>query len=272
MNPYDMLAKDLMARQSEVDAQAQFAKDIAMQQASQKQNPYLPALAKLTDVWTGSNFSQQVKEQDPLAQAGKVMALQNYAANQQRALDKSKIDVLKAATKGTKGKTLTTSALDQLSDLKVQYSSADQLLNDWEKNVGKQRQGGGGLKDLGTSMISQYDPFSPEAQYKDTMKLKAQIIGKALEGGKLTDVDYEKYLKFIPGPGDTKERAAAKIKSLKNEMATKYNVNYDTYSQAGYDLGSLNKLQTGTPAPQKEESGDKFSDPEFLAWKKSKGL
>ena len=154
-----------------------------------------------------------------------------------------------ADKKDSGGKTLTASETEQLADIKNQLGSIDNIYTDWKK------------RGLGADNVSAYIgnnlagylPNTTTAEYKDNLKQKAQIIGKALEGGKLTDVDYEKYINFLPQPGDTESRAKNRIENLKTALKNAYNVRTKTFGEAGYNTSNLSPIEgAGNLSPEQE--------------------
>jgi hypothetical protein len=78
------------------------------------------------------------------------------------------------------------------------------------------------------------------------LKANAQIIGKSLEGGKLTDQDIDRYKQMLPNLNDSPEAARGKVSVLQNLLAQKQQAEQAALSQAGYDVGAI----TGSPARQ----------------------
>lgn len=77
---------------------------------------------------------------------------------------------------------------------------------------------GGDLPFVGN--LNTLNPFDAEGQAFDLqIKAVAQSLGKALEGGKMTDADREFYMSFLPNRRDTRDVAVGKINQLK-EMIT----------------------------------------------------
>lgn len=212
----------------------------------------LSPLMRYAEAYTGTPTGYKAPQDisTKLAQAAQV---RHGITQDQIALLKAKI----AAKSKDEGAKMTDSAKTQFADLKTQYNSIDDLYSDWESKILGNRITRAGSK------ISAAMPGTTEAQYDDKLKQKAQLIGKALEGGKLTDVDYQKYIKFLPTAGDTEEEARNKIESLKTEIKNAYNTKLTTFAETNTNIGSLKALDNGA---------DKYQDKGFLEWKKSKGL
>ncbi len=248
----DLIQQNIALREQEISGQeAQLAK---LQNQPKKMD--LTPLAMLVDTVTGSKdrgLSKMAMAMKPKDNSVKLNALRQQLLQQKQGLTGDQIKLLTALGKNKadakkSGKILTSSAVNELSDVETQYNTADSIMKDWQESVGDQRGDLGRVGSWGSGFI----PGSSEDIYGDRRKLQAQTIGKALEGGKLTDVDYEKYLKFIPGLGDTKEQAESKIKSLKNAMANKYNTSVDSYQKAGFSTGDLGTLDVSGESNEQE--------------------
>jgi hypothetical protein len=149
-------------------------------------------------------------------------------------------------------KLLTATETAQLADLKTQLGSVDSLYADWKTKVG----GVGGTADYLGNILKSNIPNTELSKYNDNLKQKAQLIGKALEGGKLTDVDYTKYVKFLPQVGDTEERAQSRIENLREEFHSAYSNKIKTFGEAGYKTSGFSGVseQAGTaPGSTKEQ-------------------
>lgn len=82
------------------------------------------------------------------------------------------------------------------------------------------------------------------------LKLNAQTIGKYLEGGKLTDMDIDRYKQMLPNMTDSPQAASEKTKLLLTLISNKQKSEIDGLTQAGYDVGRI-KLYT----PNMEQAG-----------------
>lgn len=101
----------------------------------------------------------------------------------------------------------------------------------------------GMLKDIGAaheklgagSSFAQWIGGTKSAQYKDQMKVATQVIGGILEGGKLTDKDYDRYLGMMPAAGDFSPTAMNKVMSIAALLSRKRDSNLAALQSAGYD-------------------------------------
>lgn len=71
------------------------------------------------------------------------------------------------------------------------------------------------------------------------LKTRAQIIGKYLEGGKLTDSDIERYKAQLPQFTDAPDVARGKVQNLQRLIAQKQSAEANAIGQAGYDTSGL---------------------------------
>jgi len=246
----ELIQSGISQREKEISAQeSQISK---LQNQPQKMD--LTPLAMLVDTITGNKdqgLTKTAMALRPKDNSVKLNALRQQLLQQKQGLTGDQIKLLSAMGKGSqkeKGKQLTASAVSELSDVETQYNTADSIMSDWQKNIGSQRGGSGRVG----SKLSSFVPGSTEDMYDDKRKLQAQTIGKALEGGKLTDVDYEKYLRFVPGVFDTEEQADQKIKNLKDAMANRYDTSLDSYKKAGFNTGDLKKIKENNKPEQSE--------------------
>ena len=255
----DYLAAQTLQDVNQQRLRAQGERDIAKMMLGKKGQVDLSPLMALADSWTGSNMSRGYKAPEDVGK--KAMGYQMMANQSDRMADKSQLELLKnihkdkaasAASKKRSMKPITASAATQLADLRTQYNMADQLYGDWSGNVLDERGGKDSLMGrMSSKAATLLNPGSPEDLYGDNQKRSAQIIGKALEGGKLSDVDYTKYLRFIPGAFDTKEQAEKKVNELKQAMANQHNQMVGTYVEAGFDTAVLSRLDANARVGKK---------------------
>jgi hypothetical protein len=79
-------------------------------------------------------------------------------------------------------------------------------------------------------------PGTDANSYKAGLKPKIQALGTALEGGKLTDADFDKYADMIPGPGTFPDQKTAMIKALRDSLKAKRDAEANTLQGAGYKV------------------------------------
>jgi hypothetical protein len=94
--------------------------------------------------------------------------------------------------------------------------------------------------------------------FDNQKKAMMQKIGTYLEGGKLTDVDFEsKYLPMAPNFDDPPALKKAKLANLEKMVKQRMNSEIDSYGKAGYNVGNFNKAEAipGNPLAKKPTQG-----------------
>lgn len=89
------------------------------------------------------------------------------------------------------------------------------------------------------SSLAQWFGSSKSAQYRDQLKVAAQVIGGILEDGKLTDPDYARYKEMMPAPGDFSATALNKVKSIAAILQTKRDSQVAALGQAGFEVSGF---------------------------------
>jgi hypothetical protein len=89
------------------------------------------------------------------------------------------------------------------------------------------------------SGATQFLPGTDAAKYRDAQQLAGQAVGLILEGGKLSDRDKPFYMDLMPTAGDSDDRAAAKLKNVKDMLARKAASDVEALKQGGYNVGGL---------------------------------
>lgn len=121
-----------------------------------------------------------------------------------------------------------TSVLTTLADI----DSARNIMADLESGRPEPEGYGARVSSFLSGKVGQ----TKEGQYETRKKAAAQLIGGIMEGGKLTDNDFARYLNMMPGVGDTKEQAANKANMLRAMLGAKANSLRSSFSGAGYKL------------------------------------
>jgi hypothetical protein len=120
------------------------------------------------------------------------------------------------------------------------FDSAVQLVDDLDKAWNEK---------TGTfSGITQWLPNTDSGKYNDQAKVAAQTIGSILEGGKLTDNDYSKYLAMLPAPGDSQDTKNNKIATLKRQIDLKKKGSIAGLEQAGYNTKGFKQAPASDPS------------------------
>lgn len=151
-----------------------------------------------------------------------------------------------------------------------QFDSALKMADDaFSSYKSKASEFGSGLKSMA--------PGSDANQYEKERDVTAQAIGTILEGGKLTEPDYNRYKSMLPSPWDTNAVAEAKVQAIKNLIETKRQGKIEGLRQTGFDVANVPtrspegfkqaspKSGTATAATQKMNN----DDIKALNWAKS---
>lgn len=153
----------------------------------------------------------------------------------------------KLGKKETEGKPVASEVAQRIGTLDAASQQVDQLESDWRNKTGV------------FSGFTQFAPGTDAAQYRDSAKLAAQGIGQIIEGGKLTDSDYDRYLGMMPTAGDSKERAQEKFDRLRNYIVSRKKTSIEGARQAGYNTAGF--TDTPTPKPSNLSTGTATAAP-----------
>ncbi len=149
------------------------------------------------------------------------------------------LDKFKATSSGS-GQKITAGTAKEVGEIDAAVAMADSLWTSYEKNA---RGFGSGLK----AML----PGADANLYEKGRDVAAQTIGGILEGGKLTEQDYARYRKMLPGPGDTNEQAQAKYQAIKSLINEKRKGAIGGLSASGFDTSGFSQSPASTlTAPQ----------------------
>ncbi len=108
----------------------------------------------------------------------------------------------------------------------------------------------GGVVDQGKSRASAYIPNSDVANYNLQADMFAQKLGTTLEGGKLTDTDYQsKYRNMVPRPGDSAETKQKKLANIDALLAGYGSARESAYGRSGYRTPRPKPETTPRPRP-----------------------
>lgn len=125
------------------------------------------------------------------------------------------------------GKQMPASEGAQIGELDAAVATLDDLFADWESNANEE---------FWPDAIAAKLPGTAASRYTDKQKAAAQTVGTILEGGKLGEADLPRYLNLLPSAGDGKERAEAKVKTLKKMLGDKRAAKLNGLGRAGFDV------------------------------------
>jgi hypothetical protein len=106
--------------------------------------------------------------------------------------------------------------------------NAQKILETWKSKAG----------DVGSWLLSKL-PATEASRYGDNARAAAQVIGTYLEGGKLTDADYPKYLAMLPQPGDSEKTAKNKVDAIETLIADRQAAEKQALTATGYDVSRI---------------------------------
>jgi hypothetical protein len=112
-------------------------------------------------------------------------------------------------------------------DSRAAMESADKLLESFKKKTNF------------VSGVAQFLPGTDATMYQDERKVAAQVIGRLLEGGKLSDADLPRYVEMLPSPGDGAKRAKNKIDAIKAMVRTKLRADERALRGSGYNTRGI---------------------------------
>ena len=165
---------------------------------------------------------QQPDQQQMIQQALIFDILQNKGKNV------AQIKTLAGILSPGGSKPLSTAAAQQLSDL----DTAKQYLTDLDKTIDDNKGNFGPIK----GRLGAANPYDTNAQSLNAeLQTVAQIIGKALEGGKLSDNDRKFYQQNLVTISDTPALAKAKIKRLTKKLEDQRSIRSKGFENIGYN-------------------------------------
>jgi len=154
----------------------------------------------------------------------------------------------KKAQDSDKGKILT----GEQTKLLAGFKSSEDQLNGIEREIDKNAD----FMGPALGRLFGKSPYATETLAFDArMKLAAQKIGVALEGGKLTDEDIARYRQMLPNLTDTPEVARAKVGIVRELLATEQASQLSTLGAGGYDVSRLATPQPPQSAPAVKTRG-----------------
>lgn len=163
-------------------------------------------------------------------------------------------------TGGPGGKNVSGEVAQNIGKYDAAMTQIDSLEKDWLAKASGSLSG-----------VAQYLPGTDAAQYVDAQKLSAQNIGQIIEGGKLTDTDFDRYLSMMPTAGDSEERAAEKFKRLREYVAERKTSSVDGARQAGYNVSGFTPPVVAEGKLKGPTSGKAFAAPSSPPRALSKG-
>lgn len=182
-------------------------------------------------------LQQQMKaEQDAKAQelAAREVAVKEARESREERLAKQDIALRERQVALAERQATGRGAGEQLTAAKAaelgQFESAEGLLDEMKSKFDQLGPG---------AVLTQYIPTTDAARFESSRVATAQTIGKILEGGKLTDVDFEKYLDLMPSQSDSKGTAQHKIGTIKKMIELEKTGQLESLRKAGFNVNEF---------------------------------
>lgn len=181
----------------------------------------------------GSEF--QGPEQKAIAQqlAGKLdqetaQAMQNTLVRENQILSQQGAAMAKMMGGGAKkGKAIGSADVRSIAELKGAEGMISDLYRSFKNDTGAM------------SWLAKHLPGTDSSGYEAQRKIAAQVVGGILEGGKLTEDDYQRYLEMIPSSSTSDEEGARKLRELDRAINSKRQSALEGFRALGYDTGEM---------------------------------
>lgn len=204
---------------------------------SEKQSQLNNAMLQALTAGDTKAFTELAKISDTMSQLQENQMKFAPGDDLDRQLKMVELETKKQALSSPKGsgKALPQTAVQELSDFDNSVSLLDNLSGVLETKKDK----------LGPVMgrLSKFNKYDKDAQsVQAELDIAAQVIGKALEGGKLAEGDIARYKTMLPNLNDTPELAQYKIDTLKQKIMNQKGARLQSYNSAGFnDKGLMNQ-------------------------------
>lgn len=138
--------------------------------------------------------------------------------------------------KGTNKRPISGANVSQIGEYDAALKLIDQLESSYNKNAS-----------AAGSSVGRWVNGAGANQYMDELKLTAQNVGRVLEGGKLTDKDYDRYIDRFGLPSDRNDKAKNKFNKIRQQIQIKRDAAIQAQKNAGYDSSNFSKSQDPNP-------------------------
>lgn len=160
-----------------------------------------------------------------------------------KALSKKSAEDAKRVAKKS-GQQITAGEAAKIGKLDSANKLIDDLWSDYKTNASH----------VGSGLLSKM-PWGTAHDFDQTRRQKAQMIGGILEGGKLTDPDFDRYYSMMPSPWDTDQQAKNKIDELKQTLSLVKEGQVKALTDTGFDTSGIKDPQQETAPPTIREIG-----------------
>lgn len=156
---------------------------------------------------------------------------------------KAKVDAAKNAQ--NEGKQLAAGTAVSLGELGTAIDQLNEVKEAWQKSASGT---GSGLKSMFRGTEAN--------EYEDLRDVAAQTIGGILEGGKLTNEDYERYKSMLPSPWDTESKALGKVENIRNLINLRKEGSIKALGATGYNIEGMRKRENAPPPVKVYKPGE----------------
>ena len=163
----------------------------------------------------------------------------------------SKEEIVKFLGKSEGGKTLPKEAVETLSSAKTAFDDLKALREAFKQDP--QRSGSAIIE--GGAIDRFFSPYKTQSLNSKIDKT-TQIVGKYLEGGKMTNEDFLRYKeKVFPALENADSVAESKFNDLQETLMRKYATDLEGFKNAGYDVSEYENTDFFSEAPKKTQAG-----------------
>lgn len=218
---------------------------------------YQPLLA-LADSWSGGNTNYAQGYKAPLSKderkileaklGEEIQRRQNEFSNIKNQDIRDQLILQQFMAKAGKGKELPISEVEKISGAQTSQAGLEDLKNMIAGNQDLFGPGKGQMASI-QGFFGVGDTGQKAASIKAQLSQIAQIIGKGLEGGKLTDQDILRYERMLPALGDNPNVIKDKLASLQRLIEQGRSSSVQNANRAGYNVSGFDSTMGNYPKP-----------------------
>jgi hypothetical protein len=165
---------------------------------------------------------------------------------EQKGLELREREVVAKETESGKGSKMTSEQTKIMAD----FTSADRQMSEIENRIDENADIMGPV----VGRVAGAAGYGTKAKAFDArMKIAAQDIGKALEGGKLAEGDVPRYRAMLPNLQDTPEVAREKAALIRELIANKRAAAVQAFEAGGYNVSKIAPAASRPAMPEKKQ-------------------
>ncbi len=181
-------------------------------------------------------MAPQVSQEENLMRAAQLAmqigAVDKYGKPEWSAIE-GIAEMLGSGQAGGGGQRLPSAQVQQMNEAQASLQGLDELENaidTWGGDYFGPVRGG-----LLGSVAQKFGLAGDRAGLNSQIGMLAQTIGRALEGGKLSDADIDRYREMLPNLADTPGNAKKKLQAVRNMVELQVSQSQQGFTQAGYN-------------------------------------